>query len=263
MVVTELDSFVQKFHQLWRAGLNAHLDLDTHAGNAWVGLRVQLGRVPGPPHHQFPPTFYKKKQDSPSRQRRRDRRAAARNANAEEAEKADEVHEEALDEKSGDTAEKVEENISSCEQTIEEIVVNERAAAAEAANDVTDFNCDICDSKFKNLRGLRAHKGRLHKATGSPITQLDGEDDTDCDTSEKCLNCTFVSDFRREDVEYTLEEIFPEEIRTTILSHKKVGDRLSADRLFSVLIQLPDDRRFSWPEMSADQAVVFKNVQMQ
>ena len=98
----------------------------------------------------------------------------------------------------------MEENISSCEQTIEEIVVNEHAAAAEAANDVTDFNCDICDSKFKNLRGLRAHKGRLHKATGSPITQLDGEDDTDCDTSEKCLNCTFVSDFHREDVEYTL-----------------------------------------------------------
>ena len=31
------------------AGETAHLDLDTHAGEAWVGLRVQLG---GPVHHQ-------------------------------------------------------------------------------------------------------------------------------------------------------------------------------------------------------------------
>ena len=43
MFVTELDNFVRKFHQLWNDGLTAHLDLDTHAGTAWVGLRVQLG----------------------------------------------------------------------------------------------------------------------------------------------------------------------------------------------------------------------------
>ena len=30
MFVTELDSFVYKFHQLWNAGHSAHLDLDTH-----------------------------------------------------------------------------------------------------------------------------------------------------------------------------------------------------------------------------------------
>ena len=28
---------------LWAAGETAHLDLDTHAGKAWVGIRVQLG----------------------------------------------------------------------------------------------------------------------------------------------------------------------------------------------------------------------------
>ena len=67
----------------------------------------------------------------------------------------------------------------------------------------------------------------------------------------------------REDVEYTLEEVFPKDVETQILSCKKVGDRSSADHLFSVSIQLPDDRKFSWPDMSADQAVVIKNVQMQ
>ena len=50
--MTELDSFVQKFHQLWSAGHSAHLDLDTHAGIACVGLRVQLGHPLHPTHHR-------------------------------------------------------------------------------------------------------------------------------------------------------------------------------------------------------------------
>ena len=146
------------------------------------------------------------------------------------------------------------------EKTIEEIVVIERTVAEEATNDETGFTCDICESKFKNLRGLKTHKGKLHKATGSSITQLDGIDDSDCEMSEKNIKYTFVSDFHREDVEYTMKEIFPEDIGTKICSTVKVGDRFSADHLFSVIIQLPDDRRFSWPEMSTDQAVVFKDV---
>ena len=40
MCVTELDSFVKK---LWKAGVTAHLDIDTHAGTAWFGLRFLLG----------------------------------------------------------------------------------------------------------------------------------------------------------------------------------------------------------------------------
>ena len=80
MLVTELETFVQKFHQLWNDGHVAHLDVDTCAGKAWVGLRVHLGQVPGPLHHCQPhPTFKnRKKVDSPSRQRRCAARAAAR-----------------------------------------------------------------------------------------------------------------------------------------------------------------------------------------
>ena len=50
MAVNEIESFIKKFYQLWSAGVSAHLDLDTHAGEAWVGLRVQLGPAPGPEH---------------------------------------------------------------------------------------------------------------------------------------------------------------------------------------------------------------------
>ena len=41
----ELNRFLIKFDQLRRAGLKAHLDLDTCDGEAWVGLRVMLGPV--------------------------------------------------------------------------------------------------------------------------------------------------------------------------------------------------------------------------
>ena len=76
MVTTELVSFIQKFYRLWSDGHTAHLDLDTCAGKAWVGLRVQLGHAPGPLHQQQ--FHFRKKSFGPSRQRQRKRRAAAR-----------------------------------------------------------------------------------------------------------------------------------------------------------------------------------------
>ena len=41
------------FHQLWQAGDTAYLNLDTHAGQAWIGLRTPLGHSGQP--HQYPP----------------------------------------------------------------------------------------------------------------------------------------------------------------------------------------------------------------
>ena len=77
MNVTERDSFVKKFHQLWNDGLTSHLD--THAGNACVGLRVQLGHVPVPLQRPVPPFQQKVHWTvvSPSCQRRRARSEAA------------------------------------------------------------------------------------------------------------------------------------------------------------------------------------------
>ena len=77
MISSELDSFIFKFKQLWHSGIDAHLDIETHAGQAWVGLRCRLGQPPGPIHQpHFPST--PRMNSSPSRQRRRARRAAAR-----------------------------------------------------------------------------------------------------------------------------------------------------------------------------------------
>ena len=35
---------MQKFRELWARGLSAHLDLECGGGEAWVGLRIHLGR---------------------------------------------------------------------------------------------------------------------------------------------------------------------------------------------------------------------------
>ena len=76
MNATELDSFVLKFKHIWRSGFDAHLDLECHAGQAWVGIRVRLGHEHGLQSPGILPSTRNK--NSPSRLRRRARRAAAR-----------------------------------------------------------------------------------------------------------------------------------------------------------------------------------------
>ena len=67
--IYELDTFVTKFKQLWRSGHDAHLDIESKAGKAWVGIRLCLAEEPD---FNFPKT------PSPSRERRRKRREATR-----------------------------------------------------------------------------------------------------------------------------------------------------------------------------------------
>ena len=86
--MTEIHSFITKFHQLCKAGFTAHLNLGTHAGQAWVGLRVQLGQLgqprqyppQSPTHRQYPP--HSPTHCSPSYYRRQERRKAAKAADA-------------------------------------------------------------------------------------------------------------------------------------------------------------------------------------
>ena len=144
MHVTEVDSFVHKFHQLWNSGLKAHLDLDCYGGVTWVGLHVQLGHPPGPAHHyQDIPSRNQRKSFSPSYQRRRERKAeeharineieknadkASSIENAEEAsnEKPEEVHK-----KNAEEASKVSETDDKSEKVMEIVLVEAVEAAIE------------------------------------------------------------------------------------------------------------------------------------
>ena len=46
--------FVKNFvEQLWKNGVTSHLDFDTHAGQAWIGIRSPLGHYGQ--HRQYTP----------------------------------------------------------------------------------------------------------------------------------------------------------------------------------------------------------------
>ena len=77
MSLAELESFIFKFNHLWKTGQDAHIDIHSHAGNAWVGISLNLGQFPGPRACKDP----QRKNFSPSRVRRKERRAAARSFN--------------------------------------------------------------------------------------------------------------------------------------------------------------------------------------
>ena len=140
-MIRELDTFVKKFHQLWHDGITAHLDLDTHAGDAWVGLRVRLGQVPGPLHQQ-PHSFQHevKRKESPSRQRRRARRAAARLASRTNTEAAE--AEEVVKETNGER--------TVAEDAVDEIAEHPADDLAEKANDVHEITDEFCSNEDFN-----------------------------------------------------------------------------------------------------------------
>ena len=83
MFNTEFDNFVRKFFQLRQAGLTAHLDVDTQAGQVRVALSVELGagHAPGqqPPRRSRSPSYYRRQV-----RRKADREAAGRTSNTDE-----------------------------------------------------------------------------------------------------------------------------------------------------------------------------------
>ena len=74
------------FHELWKAGDTAHLNLNTHAGQAWVGIRTPLGHPGQPQQYQHQtPNYYQYSHPSPNHRspsyfRRKQRRQAAKAA---------------------------------------------------------------------------------------------------------------------------------------------------------------------------------------
>ena len=184
----ELQSFIFKFNELWKAGITAHLDLDTHAGQAWVGLRVQLGKV-----HQYHPFKQQRPHRSPAYFCRQKRRQAARateevtTEGLKEAEKAT-THMQKVGNAEEATKENATENYSSVQSSedmtadqadgivnndvSEATVIEEIQATAEQ---VDSFGCEICDFESKWENGLNIHMSKKHPM----ITQLDGCHDVD------------------------------------------------------------------------------------
>ena len=65
----KLNTIIHIFNQLWQSGETAHLNINTHAGQAWLGLTTPLGYYNQPhqytPHQPHPPQTPKAHQHSP------------------------------------------------------------------------------------------------------------------------------------------------------------------------------------------------------
>ena len=163
MLDAELKSFIQKFKQLRGAGLTAHLDLDTHAGQAWVGLRVMLNPVKIETNEK--PYKYR----SPSYFRRQERRKAARTQSA--AERSQFL----------DDAAKVQEtknNTNAAKATVvESSKVDENSKQSELPTTeevVTCFRCETCNFRSEAIEMRR--KGNTNNLAQKilNIEQIDG-----------------------------------------------------------------------------------------
>ena len=157
MFDSELNSFLTKFHQLRKSGATAHLDVDTHAGQAWVGLRVMLGPIQHQPSSS-------QRHRSPSYFRRQERRRAARKSS----EESDKVG-----------AAKV--ATDSTEENAVKATTTEKNAAEAPKVDNGDFSCEICDFQSNRRTGLQVHMSRKH----ATIEQLDGNISLPYDVGEK------------------------------------------------------------------------------
>ena len=69
----KIDSFVNKFKLLWRAGYDASLSLESKLGEVHLNLSCKVGRSIPPPSSPIAPKYR-----SPSYFRRQERRRAAR-----------------------------------------------------------------------------------------------------------------------------------------------------------------------------------------
>jgi hypothetical protein len=241
MSVTELDTFVRKFHQLWNDGLTAHLDLDTHAGNAWVGLRVQLGQVPGPPHQQVQPFPHQvlRKVESPSRQRRRTRRAAGRAANT--------INNEAVE---------------------ANIVVKEKETTEDVVENMKDFvdNDGAVEATFDEKVGDMAEEATSDrsKTTEKVVDDIVDEfcSDKEYQVESDCVIYTFVSAYAKEDIIDTLnEELFLQK-NATLVSNVALRPVQSADQQCIVVIRKVTGHDVSWPVMNSEQSAVFKELRL-
>ena len=150
--LAEINSFVSKFSSLWKTGKDACLQIETHAGQACVTLRLGLGEYPGNQRQEingqndvYCEGSTPRRKISPSKMRCRARRAAARASTAES------------------VVEKKTENIDS---EVEEAALNQEIVVV---GNVDEYVCDQCDFSSRWINGLKIHVSVKHEISLGPL----------------------------------------------------------------------------------------------
>ena len=63
------------------------------------------------------------------------------------------------------------------------------------------------------------------------------------------VRCTFKSEYREEDIEYSIRKILPEDAVSTLVSRARIG--LTADYLSVLELEEVDHENFVWPDMNS------------
>ena len=175
--MTELHSFISEFHQLWKAGVTAHLHLDTYAGQAWVGLRVQLGQPhqyppQSPTHHS--PSYYGQPHQYPpqspthcslSYYRRQEHREAAKAVDA------------TVTNTEETSAGKVGCVFTAEEMLTEKVDHHPQELEPEKCKDnynveAVEFLCEICDFRFTKKHCLKKHMLKKHSKIKTKLMEV-------------------------------------------------------------------------------------------
>ena len=141
--------------------------MDTHAGQAWIGLRVMLG--PGP--MKYTKKKPQKQHRSPSYLRRQERRKAARLAAEVSCNQNDDCKEASKSELTEEVSEVPKDDNADTKET-------EEVQPAE-------YICEICDFVTNKDSGVRIHMSKKHVT----IEQLDGNvEDVESDPESECAS---------------------------------------------------------------------------
>ena len=89
----------------------------------------------------------------------------------------------------------------------------------------------------------------------SPIPQVDGFEEK----NDEKVTFTFLSEYAEEDILYSFTELFPGKNVATLVSRVLVNPR-TADHLCTVVLQLVDPQKFSWPPMGPVNTEVFREI---
>ena len=115
-----------------------------------------------------------------------------------------------------------------------------------------EFACVVCGSEFKNRRALSTHQGKMHKG----IPQLDGQSDD----LKNLLTFSFISEYGKYDVEYTIDELFPDSFNAKLVSREKLKNQKNANHICILTLEAASDELFTWPEMNTTQNEVITKI---
>ena len=228
-VQSKMDSFIQTFKNLCRAGKDATLSFSSTAGKVEAKLSVDLGMLPALQRHPYHHHQQRGKQprNGPAQQRRREQRAKARALAAAEA-----VQD--LPKEEARMLELAEEATKNLESSIGETTV---------------------DGKGEKVITVEVNE--------TPADEFCPENEKEAEEADRgAAEYTFVSEYHEDDVVETLEELFPVGSFELLLYVVAPNPAKSADRDCIVSLKKTPGQSIIWPEMNEDQAAVIREVSL-